>query len=90
MHAAPVGKRVDGPVCVKDVENVRVCIGPELVPVVSLMYSKFLAGTYLSKLPGHPDVVTDVAFNPLHPQLVLIFIPSFEGRALHGIRITLI
>ena len=27
------------------------------------------SGTYLSKLPGHPDVVTDVAFNPLHPQL---------------------
>jgi WD40 repeat protein len=27
------------------------------------------SGTYLAKLGGHADVVTDVAFNPLHPQL---------------------
>lgn len=27
-------------------------------------------GTYLERLSGHSDAVCDVAFNPLHPQLV--------------------
>jgi len=27
------------------------------------------SGTYMEKLGGHSDVVTDTAYNPLHPQL---------------------
>jgi hypothetical protein len=29
----------------------------------------------MAKLSGHADVVTDVAFNPLHPQLVRLLSP---------------
>lgn len=35
------------------------------------------AGTYLHKLSGHTDVVSDVAFHPLSPHLLTA---SLDGR----------
>ena len=35
-------------------------------------------GTQVAKLPGHGDVVSGVAFNPIHPQFASV---SYDGTA---------
>ena len=35
-------------------------------------------GTQVKKLPGHGDVVSGVAFNPIHPQFASV---SYDGTA---------